>query len=946
METRVEIYKDERWQALTLAKDAKIKYNSVINKIGKVASREISHTNTFSLPNIHHNRQALGINVFNPLELSKALNSKYLANYYVEDKILQHGYLVINNTTGGTIKVNFIDESLSLTAKWGSTTFKELLQDDLIEFPADYAASIAELRDYDLDKNAVLTPLTEVGTRGFNLCIFPNNLNAIGENFQKDDDDLRIDDAFNPYQSRPIFSAKGLLDLATTGFGYTPIYDDSVEWDIVEDTYIINSGQQKNKKGENGIQTNRLPSMSSNGPYSTTISGGGIGASWKQTKTLFLFPTTNSLKPNDIPGWTDPSWLVYANPYFGSNPGAKPWMSQNCVFTPDVAAGNVGTIRLIADWPGDGSLEQYGVHTIWKNATPGGDVIHNFTAIPDIANPPTQISFDAEFQVDITIDKVLWDIIPAGTDGVIGAMVYYGRSFQSLGLGLMTNMITTETYLPEGVVAFDESGQFLPDTADLAYAAPTESLKTLISGLMHQQGILMDINAQAKTVKFFNYGEYEAQRNEGNFKDWSKYLRKYSPFIHNTDYGKQYAKKNRIGLSDPYPGNTFDINLENQGEDSKYKDFTTNYVSKFKDIENVQQANNTVTPYFEYTNKGLGLVELSGTLGTLSQQRADSTVQGNFTGLAAIANVNYARIPDGVKWWYGLVDEAIRVEAIFLLPVDEVKNIDLSEPIYVEELGGFYIIEEIKEYTNGQTPVMVKLIKLLDDLRGIVEYEQNLVPRISLIASSAVATPPSSYVDIIASNTSFFDYTPTGVSTVTYKKLTQSIDTGGVYTGAVISHNFTPASPYTEIVHTVAASLPITTLEEGWYEVEVTDPTQGLVSNKDYAYLGDNSVGIKSITFIPDVNNAAGNPSGTVDIYYSYNNFSTPPTHATYVFRKYNYTTGSPAGVLRIGTWPSSPLSGTVTHTLLDGPGYYQMHIETNDGTVSPTPVIGGFFIL
>ena len=287
------------------------------------------------------------------------------------------------------------------------------------------------------------------------------------------------------------------------------------------------------------------------------------------------------------------------------------------------------------------------------------------------------------------------------------------------------------------------------------------------------------------------------------------------------------------------------------------------------------------------------------------------------------------------------------MEAIFLLPVDEIKNIDLSEPIYVEELGGFYIIEEIKEYTNGQTPVMVKLIKLLDDLRGIVEYEENLVPRISLVASGVPANSPYTFVHSIVSNTSFFDYAPTGVSTVTYKKLTQSIDTGGVYTGAVISHDFTPASPYTQIVHTVSASLPITTLEEGWYEVEVTDPTQGLVSNKDYAYMGDNSTTPNaSITFYPDPINSSNEPSGSTMCLYNFNNFVTAPTSATLTWQKINFTSGAAIGPQRTTSWPVSPLSGQIVHDFVDGVGFYLATLESNDGTQNSPPFLGSYNII
>ena len=401
MDTRIEIYKDGLWQKLRLAKDAAIKYNAVINKVGKVASREISHTNTFQLPNVYHNLQVLGLNVFNPLELAKAMNSKYEAKYYVEDKILQIGYLVINNTNGGTIKVNFIEESLSLTSRWGSITFEELLRDDVIEFPADYAAAIEEVRDYDLDKNNVLTPLGNVGSRGYNLCLFPNNLNAIGEDFQKSVNDIRLIDSFNPYQSRPLWNAKSVFDLATEAFGYTPEYDDSVDWDKVAETFIIADGGDQSEEGANGIQTIFHPTMTSpNTPYFQQANT--VGSIYK---TLMNFDLTVGLKPNDIPNWVDPTGLA------GSN-ASTPWMSEQSVFVPNTAAGNVGSVHFIADYAQANTTSwQYDVYLIWKNATPGGDVIvdHQFEDAFGVNTFPSDFTIGTTYKIDLEIDKVFFE---------------------------------------------------------------------------------------------------------------------------------------------------------------------------------------------------------------------------------------------------------------------------------------------------------------------------------------------------------------------------------------------------------------------------------------------------------------------------------------------------------------------------------------------------------
>ena len=60
-----------------------------INKIGKVDKREISHSNTFSIPYIFHNTDALGLNIFNVHKLAVSLNQKYAAKYYKEGILLQ-----------------------------------------------------------------------------------------------------------------------------------------------------------------------------------------------------------------------------------------------------------------------------------------------------------------------------------------------------------------------------------------------------------------------------------------------------------------------------------------------------------------------------------------------------------------------------------------------------------------------------------------------------------------------------------------------------------------------------------------------------------------------------------------------------------------------------------------------------------------------------------------
>jgi hypothetical protein len=142
--SRIEILKNGVYVSLNLGKDKEIRYNSVINKIGKTASREISGSNTFSIPWIYQNIQALGLNQFNAVHLAASLNQKYEAKYYNEDTLFQVGFVIINNMDNGQININFIDEALFITEKWGATSYNELLKDSLLLTPTAYQTAISE----------------------------------------------------------------------------------------------------------------------------------------------------------------------------------------------------------------------------------------------------------------------------------------------------------------------------------------------------------------------------------------------------------------------------------------------------------------------------------------------------------------------------------------------------------------------------------------------------------------------------------------------------------------------------------------------------------------------------------------------------------------------------------------------------------------------------------
>lgn len=714
METRVEIFRDGSWRKLRLQSGRAIKYNAVINRIGKTDSREISHTNTFSLPPVFQNTDALGINIYNKEKLAKSLNKRFPAKYYIEDKLLQQGFLIINNTSDEVIKVNFIDEALTLTEKWGSTTFKELLEDDSIIKPADYSDAILKMSNYNMSKSEVLIPLGGVGARGYNLALFPNALNAIGDNFQETGAGGRVDDTFNPYQSRPIFNAKALFDLAVESFGYTPLYDVSVDWDKVAKIFMIGSGLDKNKVEDEGQFKVTHPATK----RFTYGSEGDKGNGYKLSVIGYDDSVANAIKPNDIPNWVHPPDNNYfRNPESDFSHFAIDYRADNSVLVPDITSATFGDITFSADLyrerPVDPYKQNMKAYSCWENINhaSGGNVLFQEIEITDRVLENDNISG--------VIKKNQLASFPGGSSGrLLGVIIGHRKKHkyreQYWTHEYLFNTVVSETFLIEDIISYDEYGQYIANNIDLRHAAPNKTIKELLSGIMQKEGILLNIDNKTKIVKFFSYSLYRNERDLGNFNNWSGYYQEYVSPLFNTDYGNNYAKKNEISLSSPYLGNSYDFYLDDQSEDSKYKDFTKSPVKIFKDVEGIERVNNTTVPYNEYKNLGLGLVDQTDTVAGLTQVSADGLEQGVITSLQLIANVNYATLPEGVREWYNLVDRAVRGNSTFLIPVSVISTLDLSLPIYIEGLGGFFIIEEIEEYINQVTPVVVKLIKLIE----------------------------------------------------------------------------------------------------------------------------------------------------------------------------------------------------------------------------------------
>ena len=936
--TRLEILKDGVYVPLKLRDNQPIRYNSVINKIGKVDVREISHSNTFSIPYVSQNIDALRLNDFNVHELAVSLNKKYDAKYYKEGILLQVGYIVVNGSDGDSIKLNFIDGALELTQIWGSTKYIDLLRSGNPSIPEDYKTAIAEMRDYYLANDAIAPFLSDIPNEDYPLSLFPNSLNCIGDKFQQYYDDARPNDSFNPYQSRPIFNAYAFMNIICEAYDYTPIFNDSIDWDIIKKTYMVADGLDKSEQDISGIETINHSTIDSTDPHYSTVNGFGNVYSYQ---TAMEFPLDVGIAPNSVAN--------FPSAPLGIKLPAPSFFTKRSLFVPDITE-TVGTIQFRASyfssyidnelvnegdfatttfWTSTGTATINGVgdfvdqvnssitqsnilgstlgvyqleyevvstnggqlrlsgtnsafgtinipsdstgvkrvallnnggsnlifnnnssfvgeinnislkkvyhpiFAVWKNSTDG--------LPPIIEVVPTSTNNSSFLFIDSTVDKNYFDDAPAQADpdGFIGMYIVSDQESLSSNQGKMTNMRVTETISPPGYISYDpDTLEYLQENIDLTYAAPKKNITELLTGLMHKEGMLMNIDHTNKEVEFFSYSYYKTQVNNAEYYDWTKYLQEYINPSFNTQYGSQYAITNRLGLSSPYLGNTVDIVLGNQSAQSKYKDYKENYLRGFKDVKKVDNVLNSNTPYVEYEVKGLSLVEHEEDLGTLANLDWDKNNYGNLFGLPYIQNVNFTVVPDGVSWWYSLIDTAVRAKPTFLLPANIASKLDLRKPIYIGQLGGFYILEELEGYVDSSTPVRAKLIKIPDiDATTLapVDSTQN-------INTFAFSVQPDSIVfetDVhyLMTSTQFENYSPRPTSATMYAvKLDGS---GGTPTGTVVTSPVSVDQFGAENASFAGfyASDPITTSEEGYYNVYVEDQ-DGNRGNETELYLG------------------------------------------------------------------------------------------------------------
>jgi hypothetical protein len=735
-----------------------------------------------------------------------------------------------------------------------------------------------------------------------------------------------------------------LFDLACERFGFTGVFDESVDWETIKNTYFISDGTDKNDEPSGDFLTVSHGSVASYDFYADfrpTVNGIPYGTN-RTSRCIFKVPASTGFIPAAWPNWKDSNYIYDTDSSFTYKP-VYYWRTEPTVYKPNLTYGTGGEIRFMADHqyntstqPVQGSTTKVVIY--WNPSTPGADVIsqsygngYHFPSTADTPFPST-ISVEpdgsGEFDLDITIDKSIFLDVPAGASSVIGVSVTREVYLTNLDTLTLTNMRVTEISNNSSSVTFDKYDQFENNPVDFRYAAPRETLRSLMVAVMHKEGILMNINNNNKTIKFFTYAHYETQQEDGEFQVWDSYHLGNNNPEWRTNYGNNYGKTTKISLAEPFKGNVFNFSLENQGELSRYKSVGLDTNTKFKDVEAVNYVNNSAgLEYTEYTSKGLGLVEVRGVLtGSLNQYsvdpNGDDKIQGSFSNLPMIANVNYGSIPDGVAEWYQLVDKAVRIKDQFLLPVEEIRKLDLSKPVYIGNLGGFYIIEEVSEYRGPSSPVTVNLIKLISELG---EATVDPPPTISLTSVAYQANEDILNNRWTISNTiTFNDYIPT-IATI-YAYLDSDPNVSVFSQVLTVGSGFLP--PYSNVNVTWTQEAPLGSFE-GTYRIKVVDnqDPDNKFSNVEYVTWTDDDDARIIVTV-----NGNGTAEGFMNITYNYHNFVSPPTTSVIKYTPWNTGINAPLGPEVTEPWPITPTIDTVLFDF-GAPGDYKVSIVSTEAT-------------
>lgn len=678
------------WLNIELFDYQKPKYNFLVGDIGTPSTRKLNHSNTLAIRPTGNNFRNLGLNRFNLDNTAIRLNKKYDYKLLHGGRTVNSGVLVINNILEDSINVNLIDNSVNLLDFWGDTSAKSMFTDPNITsfLPGVYNDFLNVLRSYTIP--ALNVPFLVTGTisgKNYPIASFPNTLNCIGEKFNANSNSARFANGINLYQTRPLWSAKALLEIACYYSGYTPEFSPEINSNLFLDSiYIVPKAQQK--KVEDLQDFAWYPDSPVNFYREWT----------NELYDLYDFLHTysadsNALAAASVPGWFNPP---------GIYSGHEIYKTIHSIQNPNNFIGIVSMDITITEIFVGSPIGYF----VWLNSAGTAPVFKSATV--------TLSSVDG-FNFDVSVDKSEALPIPNDAGEFLGIMIGYTLATETASLPTIDPVSNAkETFVINFSVAYDINLQYPQGVLNLLQEAPEESILKLVSGIIKQQGILLDINSSTNNVYFYTYQDIINNKNDYVFDDWSDYFIKV--LADDTVFGEQFGQVNVIGLNNPFRGNTFSKQLPGHGSTSKYKASSEFLNDTYTDVEEalITSINTGTSPpqYIEYTNKGLGLVEKTGAINGLHQTKVDNNTGANINGIPLMQNVNYAILPEGVDIWFNLVASSVKLTVLMLLPFDVINKFDPKIPIYIKDIGRYFIVNSIKEYEDGQTPVEVQLIHI------------------------------------------------------------------------------------------------------------------------------------------------------------------------------------------------------------------------------------------
>jgi len=121
---------------------------------------------------------------------------------------------------------------------------------------------------------------------------------------------------------------------------------------------------------------------------------------------------------------------------------------------------------------------------------------------------------------------------------------------------------------------------------------------------------------------------------------------------------------------------------------------------------------------FDYNlNEDLRISEFSPRVAMLAPVEASLQIQASASTINYEVNagaLSFARaLRDNYQILSTVFDNTKVVEALFLLDLADVRDLDFTRPVYVDYFGAFFYIEQIKQFkVNRRESCYVRLIKL------------------------------------------------------------------------------------------------------------------------------------------------------------------------------------------------------------------------------------------